>query len=84
MNLDEQNKIKDFILDSYVHKNIDLGSQRVHLVHAKAIQAESENDNKTVWELISEGKIYLLNTAVWSRAENIEASKRIEKKEHLL
>ena len=66
----DQNSIKEFLLDSYVYKNIDVDSQQVHFVHAKAVQDENDNSNKTVREMLTEGKEKLMETAVWSRGVN--------------
>lgn len=66
----DQNSIKEFLLDSYVYKNIDVDSQQVHFVHAKAVQDENDNSNKTVREMLAEGKEKLMETAVWSRGVN--------------
>lgn len=63
----ERNKMKEFLLDSYVYKNIDVNSQKVHLVHAKAIQDKNDNDNKTVREMIAGGKVKLIHEAVDNR-----------------
>ena len=66
----DQNSIKEFLLDSYVYKNIDVDSQQVHFVHAKAVQDENDNSNKTVRGMLAEGKEKLMETAVWSRGVN--------------
>lgn len=66
----DQKSIKEFLLDSYVYKNIDVDSQKVHFVHAKAVQDEKNNSNKTVREMLAEGKEKLMETAVWSRGVN--------------
>lgn len=66
----DQKSIKEFLLDSYVYKNIDVDSQKVHFVHAKAVQDEKDNSNKTVREMLAEGKEKLMETAVWSRGVN--------------
>ena len=50
----EQSEIKEFLLNSYVYKNINVNSQKIHLVHAKAVQ----------------GKEKLLFDAVWLRDED--------------
>ena len=50
----EQNEIKEFLLDSYVYKNININSKNIHLVHAKAVQEKNDNSNKTVREMMSE------------------------------
>lgn len=67
LNLDEQNKIKEFILDSYVYKNINVNSQNIHLVHAKSIQDKNDNSDKTVRQMLEEGKEKLMQEAVWKR-----------------
>ena len=64
---DEKNKIKEFLLDSYVYKNINIDSQNVHLVHAKSIQDKNDNNDKTVREMLAEGKEELMSDAVWKR-----------------
>ena len=77
---DEQNKIKEFILDSYVYKNININSQQIHMVHAKAIQAENESGDKTVRELLREGKMNMIEEAVWCRDSSETVNKNIAKK----
>ncbi|MBQ2835738.1 MAG: metallophosphoesterase [Clostridia bacterium] len=67
---DEQNKIKEFLLDSYVYKNINVNSQNIHLVHSKSIQDKNDNGDKTVREMIAEGKEKLINDAVWGRGND--------------
>ena len=64
---DEKNKIREFLLDSYVYKNIEINSQNIHLVHAKSIQDKNDNSNKTVREMLAEGKEKLLGEALWTR-----------------
>lgn len=66
----EQGAIKEFLLNSYVYKNINVNSQKVHLVHAKAIQDREDNSNKTVREMIAGGKDELMIDAVWARGNN--------------
>jgi len=70
LNSDEQNKIKEFLLDSYVCKNINVNSQKVHLVHAKSIQEKNDNSNKTLREMLAEGKELLVEDAVWLRSSD--------------
>lgn len=70
LNSNEQNKIKEFLFNSYVYKNIDINSENVHLVHAKSIQDKNDKSDKTLRELIAEGKEKLLGEAVWSRDED--------------
>ena len=66
----EQTAIREFLLDSYVYKNISVNSKKVHLVHAKAVQDESDNSNKTLGDMIRERKQKLLENAVWLRDPN--------------
>ncbi len=66
----EQSEIKEFLLNSYVYKNINVNSQKIHLVHAKAVQDRDDNSNKTVREMLAEGKEKLLFDAVWLRDED--------------
>lgn len=67
LSIQEQNKMKEFLLDSYVYKNIKVGLQDIHLVHAKSIQDKDDNFDKTVREMIAEGKNDLIEEAVWER-----------------
>ena len=66
----EQSEIKEFLLDSYVYKNINVNSQKVHLVHAKAVQNRDDNRNETVREMFAKGKEKLMGDAVWSRGSS--------------
>lgn len=77
LDIDEQNKIKEFLLDSYVYKNIDVNSHKVHLVHARAIQGK--DDNKTVREFIAEGQESELKNAVWCREDDLKTGEKISK-----
>lgn len=70
LNSNEQSKIKEFLFNSYVYKNIDVNSEKVHLVHAKSIQDKNDNSDKTLREIITEGKEKLLVDAVWARDED--------------
>ncbi len=76
---DEQNKIREFILDSYVYKNINVNLQPVHLVHAKAVESANENEDKTVRELLIEGKMKMIEEAVWCRNDLSTYNKDIAK-----
>lgn len=67
LNSTEQSQIRELLLDSYVYKNINVDSQNVHLVHAKSIQDKNDNSNKTVREMLAEGKEELMSDAVWER-----------------
>lgn len=75
----EQEKIKQFLLNSYVYKNINVDSHKVHLVHAKAVQDKDEHNDKTVMELLKEGKENILNKAVWYRGGEHCSSEEIAK-----
>jgi len=76
----EQSEMKDFLLDSYVYKNISVNSQMVHLVHAKAIQDKNDSSDKTVREMINEGKNDLMIDALWSSPGYECSSEEIAKK----
>lgn len=67
LSFDEQNRIKEFLLNSYVYKNINVNSQNIHLVHAKSIQDKNDNSDKTVREMIAEKKEELMSEALCER-----------------
>lgn len=79
LNANEQNKIKEFFLNSFVYKNIDINSKKIHLVHAKSIQEKDESDSKTVREFISKAQIEQLRRAVWCRKDGLKEGERIAK-----
>ena len=79
LGVDEQEEIKNFLLDSFVYKNINIDNEDVHLVHAKAIQDRDSKEDKTLREMLNEGKVDLINEAVWSRAGEKYTSKEIAK-----
>lgn len=80
LNYSDQIKIREFLLDSYVYKNIEVNLQNVHLVHARAIQDENNNSDKTFREMINEGKFDLIEKALWDRAPDDCSYKEIAKK----
>lgn len=63
----EQSKMREFLFNSFVYKNIKVNSQNIHLVHAKAVQDENDNTDKTVKDMIAEGKEEVMKTALWAR-----------------
>ena len=67
LDVNEQNKMKEFLLNSYVYKNIKINNKLVHLVHAKSIQDKEENNEKTLGEMIKEGNENKIHEALWSR-----------------
>ena len=67
LDVNEQNKMKEFLLNSYVYKNIKINNKPVHLVHAKSIQDKEENNEKTLGEMIKEGNENKIHEALWSR-----------------
>lgn len=79
LSLKEQEKIKEFLLDSFVYKQVECKKQKYYLVHAKAIQ-DSENDKKTVRQLLSEDKEEKIDEAVWSRSDRDCDERDIAKK----
>lgn len=79
LSTDEQSKIKNFLLDSCLYKNINIDSQQVHLTHAKAIQDENSSQSKTVREMISDGKLDLMAETLWFRGKDAISSKKISR-----
>ena len=79
LSTDEQSKIKNFLLDSCLYKNINIDSQQVHLTHAKAIQDKNSSQSKTVREMISDGKLDLMDETLWFRGEDAISSKKISR-----
>lgn len=79
LSADEQSKIKNFLLDSCLYKNINIDSQQVHLTHAKAIQDENSSQSKNVREMISDGKLDLMAEALWFRGEDAISSQKISR-----
>lgn len=75
LDVNEQNKMKEFLLNSYVYKNIKINDKPVHLVHAKSIQDKEENNEKTLREMIKEGQESKINEALWSRDPKTGTSK---------
>ena len=75
LDVNEQNKMKEFLLNSYVYKNIKINDKPVHLVHAKSIQDKEENNEKTLREMIKEEQDSKINEALWSRDPKTGTSK---------
>lgn len=75
LDVNEQNKMKEFLLNSYVYKNIKINDKPVHLVHAKSIQDKEENNEKTLREMIKEEQESKINEALWSRDPKTGTSK---------
>lgn len=63
---DKQNEIKEFLLNSDVYKEIKVGKERIHLVHARAMQ-NSKKNSETLKELISQHKQSEVNSMLWDR-----------------
>ena len=75
LDVNDQNKMKEFLLNSYVYKNIKINDKPVHLVHAKSIQDKEENNEKTLREMIKEEQESKINEALWSRDPKTGTSK---------
>ncbi len=80
LSIGEQAKIKDFLLNSYVYKNISVNSQNIHLVHARSVQDSCDDKDMTVKEMIDGGKRDLMHKALWDRPNHECYSKDITKK----
>ena len=59
-------KIKNLLLNSLVYKEIEVNNERLHLVHAKAIQ-ETNKQQETVRDFLDTGRQNQLEEAVWTR-----------------
>ncbi len=64
--LEEQIKIKDFLLNTNIYKQINENNQDYYLVHAKAIQDEEKN-SQTYKEMMEQGLENKINEALWTR-----------------
>ena len=64
--LEEQIKIKDFLLNTNIYKQINENNQDYYLVHAKAIQDE-EKKSQTYKEMIEQGLESKIKEALWTR-----------------
>ena len=62
----EKEKIKNLLLNSLVYKEIEVNNERLHLVHAKAIQ-ETNKQQETVRDFLDTGRQNQLEEAVWTR-----------------
>lgn len=73
LSANEQNKIKEFLFNSYVYKNINVNSNQVHLVHAKSIQDKNDSTDKTVKEMIDDNSLEKIIEATWDRDKDGES-----------
>ena len=64
--LEEQIKIKEFLLNTNIYKQINENNQDYYLVHAKAIQDE-EKKSQTYKEMIEQGLESKIKEALWTR-----------------
>lgn len=76
----EQTKLKEFLLNSFVYKNIGVKSRKIHLVHARSVQSENDNRDMTVREMIEEGQMDMMTKALWDSPSYDCASGEIAKK----
>lgn len=76
----EQTKLKEFLLNSFVYKNIGVKSRKIHLVHARSVQSENDNRDMTVREMIEEGQMDMMTKALWDSPGYDCASGEIAKK----
>lgn len=68
----EQEKIKNFLLDSYVYKSINVNSQKINLVHANANAVPDKEENETVRQMITKGKEKIIQNAVEGEQRKIQ------------
>jgi serine/threonine protein phosphatase 1 len=62
----EKNNIKNLLLNSLVYKEVEVNNEKLHLVHAKAIQ-ETNKKQETVKDFLETGRKDKLEEAVWTR-----------------
>lgn len=74
---EQQEKIKQFLLNSLVYKEIKVNGEKIYLVHAKAVK-DSKKLQETVLDMINTGREQELQDAVWARENARKSSKSSE------
>lgn len=72
--IEQQEKIKQFLLNSLVYKELNLNGEKIYLVHAKAVN-DSKKIQETVLDMINTGREQELQDAVWARERARKSSK---------
>ncbi len=71
---EQQEKIKQFLLNALVYKEIKVNGEKIYLVHAKAVK-DSKKLQETVTDMINTGREQELQDAVWARENARKSSK---------
>ena len=77
LSVEEKGKIKDLLLNALVYKEVNTGDEKIHLVHAKAIQ-DSNKKEERVKDLLNTERQEDLETAVWTRKGDKKSSENDE------
>lgn len=68
---EEQEKIRNLLLQATVHTEINVNGENIYLVHAKADQ-ETERKKENVTDYLNEGRKKKLDDSVWARVDDIK------------
>ncbi len=74
---EEQENIKNLLLQSTVHSEITVGGEKIYLVHAKA-DKNSDREKETVIDYLDKNKEKELYDSVWARIGDIKAQSSSE------
>lgn len=74
---EEQEKIKELLLQSTVHSEINVDGERIYLVHAKADKS-NEKKKEVVKDYLNENRINELFNCVWARIGDTKAQNNPE------
>lgn len=69
--IEEQEKIKELLLQSTVYKEICVNGENIYLVHAKAYQT-TDKKQETVEDFLKKGREEELSDCVWARKNSIK------------
>ncbi len=75
--IEQQEKIKQFLLNALVYKEVKVNGEKIYLVHAKAVN-DSKKLQETVINMINSGREQELQEAVWARESVRKSSKSSE------
>lgn len=78
----ERNEIKQFLLNSLVYKQINVGGTEFYLVHANSIK-DSDKTSETVQEIIKTGRKSILKSALQDRTQNGDCQEKEIQKENV-
>lgn len=82
LSIEDKNRIIELLLNSLVYKEIECNNERIHLVHAKAIQ-DSDKTKATVRDFLKSGRQKDIEMAVWTRKGDVKTDGEVWKEEEI-